>query len=358
MLRAVRSSLPRHHLLVANPTAQSGRSKRWIAEAVEQLELRGHSVELLYTEPEGRTVASLSQRLDAQAPPVDVVIYLGGDGTFAEVASGILQAKTPRPLGMLPSGTANDQGLSFGIRRGEIKRNIDIILAHHLTRLDVGRIHRLQAAGLVVDSSYFFDSCGWGIHPDILSTRNRQRIFVNRVPLLRQLYRDKAIYFTASMAKLIESYFSPVKFRAEIQADGATHSFEGLTDAIISSTPIYAGHWVLDRRAKPDDGLFEFAPIQGRRDWASKALRDLAASPIWQEQLDALGLRHAEGFQASHFEIELYRPEKGEIHAQVDGEEWGVGDRYRVEVLPQCLELITPADFVPPWQLAGETEPG
>jgi diacylglycerol kinase family enzyme len=189
-----------------------------------------------------------------------------------------------------------------------------------------------------------------GIHPDILATRNRHQRAVGRIPLIKHLYRGKAIYLTASLAKLLETYVAPVKFTCEVVADGQTHVLSGMTDVVISGTPIYAGHWVLDRRAEPDDGKFELVPFQGRRDWTSKALRDLAAHPIWQEQLDELGLRHAEGFSASRFDLDFYRPEKGELHAQVDGEEWGAGDRYRVEVLPRALALITPADFVPPWK--------
>jgi diacylglycerol kinase family enzyme len=281
---------------------------------------------------------------------VGTVVYLGGDGTFHDVACGILAASRRAPLGMLPSGTANDQGLSFGIRRGEIARNVSIIAAGHLTQLDVGWVERLGPDDTVTDASYFFDSVGWGINPDILVLRNRQRERVAKIPILRELYRDKMIYVSSSIAKLLQSYVEPVKFSCEVVADGVTHELSGLTDIIIGATPIYAGHWVMDRRAEPDDGKFEFCPMQGRRDWASKTLRDLAASPIWQEQLDKLGLEHAQNFSASHFTIALYRPEKTEVRAQVDGDEWGTGDRYRVEARPRALPLITPADFVPPWR--------
>ena len=338
-----------NYLLVANPTAQSGAALQWIEQALAIMKRRGMAVELLHTQPDGRTPAAVTERLD-QAPNVDVVVYLGGDGTFHEVAQGMLRAKRLRPLGMLPSGTANDQGLSFGINRGEIERNVGIIAASHLTMLDVGQVQRLGLDDAVVDETLFFDSCGWGIHPDILAARNRYRDLVGKVPLLRSVFRDKAIYVTASVAKLLESYWTPVKFRAEVTADGVHHVVDGLTDIIISATPIYAGGWVLDRRAEPDDGLFEFVPMLGRRDWASKTLRDLAASPVWQEQLDQLGLSHSEGFRASSFDIDLLRPEKIELHAQVDGEEWGTGDKYRVKVLANLLPVVTPADFVAPWK--------
>jgi diacylglycerol kinase family enzyme len=333
---------------VGNPTAQSGRARRWIDEAFAEMTRRAMHPELMRTEPEGRTVAKVRDRLNLGG--VDVVVCLGGDGTFHEVATGILQADQKLPLGMLPAGTANDQGLSFGIKRGEIARNVGIVQAGHITQLDVGRLERLDHDGRVTDETWFFDSCGWGIHPDILATRNRHRAVVSRVPLLREVYRDKAIYITATAAKLLESYVDAVKFTCEVVADGQKHRFEGMTDIVINNTAIYAGHWVASRRNEPDDGKFELAPFQGRRDWASKSLRDLANSPIWQEQLDGLGLAHAEGFSASRFELDLYRPERGEIHAQVDGDEWVAGDRYRIEVLPRMLPLITPAGFRPPWK--------
>jgi diacylglycerol kinase family enzyme len=337
-----------HHLLVANPTAQSGRAKRWVHEAMAELKRRHMSVERLDTLPAGRTVRAVRERLGQG--DVDVVIYLGGDGTFHEVATAILGSQHPVPLGMLPSGTANDQGRSFGIERGEIERNVGIIADGHITHLDVGRIERIDLFGSVTDSSSFFDSCGWGLQADILAARNKQRAVVKQIPLVRDLYRDKAIYVAASLAKLLETYARMSKYAADIVIDGQRHELKGVTDVIISNTAIYAGSWVLARDSQPDDGIFELIPMQGRRDWASKALRDLAISPVWQEQLDGLGVTHSQGFAGKDFDIELFHPEKGELLAQVDGEEWVAGNRYRVSLTQGALRLITPADFVPPWR--------
>jgi diacylglycerol kinase family enzyme len=335
--------------LVANPTAQSGRARRWIGETKQAMEAHGLSVETLETVPDRGTIALVTDKLNHD-DAIDVVVYLGGDGTFHEVATGILNARRKRPLGMQPAGTANDQGLSFGIERGEIERNVAVIAAGHLTQLDVGRIERLDHAGATLAESYFFDSCGWGLNPDILVLRNRQRAQVARIPLLRHIYRDKAIYIASSVGKLLQSYTEVIKFACDVVADGERHHLKGLTDIIISGTPVYAGHWVLDRHAEPDDGKFELAPMQGRRDWASKTLRDLAASPIWQEQLDHFGLTHSAGFTASCYELDFYHPERAGLTAQVDGEEWGRGDRYRVQVLPNVLPLITPSNFSAPWK--------
>ncbi|MBM4358212.1 MAG: hypothetical protein FJ096_08875, partial [Deltaproteobacteria bacterium] len=213
------------YLLVANPTAQSGRARERIDETLDVMRGRGMRVELCTTEPDRGTVSKVSARV--RRGGVDVVVYLGGDGTFHEVASGLLEASEDLgrtlPLGMLPGGTANDQGLSFGIERGETERNVAIVAEGHVTSLDVGLVEQLGMNDIVLASSYFFDSCSWGVSSDILALRNRHRSLVSEVPLLREIYRDKLVYFSATMTKLFETYVEPLKFRAEVTVDGTTH---------------------------------------------------------------------------------------------------------------------------------------
>ena len=49
-------------------------------------------------------------------------------------------AKERVALGMLPTGTANDQGKSFGLEAlpEALERNVEVIANGHETRLDVG----------------------------------------------------------------------------------------------------------------------------------------------------------------------------------------------------------------------------
>ena len=346
------------YLLVGNPTAQSGRAKGYLTQAVESLRNRGHEVELLHTEPAGRTMKLVTDAVEQRRP--DVVITFGGDGTFNEVATGLLATTGSGsagpgggiPLGMLPMGTANNQGRSLGLDAGPdaIETNLDVIVAGHVIQLDVGRIARLDARGDVSHESLFFDSVGWGMQPEILEQRNRDREVVKGIPVVRDLWRDQAVYAGATVAKLLESYVEPVKFTAVIVCEGTSHRYEGLTDLVISNTALYAGEWIVDRDSEPDDGLLELVPFQGRRDWLSKTIRDLVKLDLRQEDLDRIGVSHSEGFQGSHFEVELLRISKDQIATQVDGEVWSPGYRFVVNVVPQKLPLITPADFVPPWR--------
>src|SRR5690349_21743527 len=102
------------HLLVGNPTAQSGKNRERIERALSLMAEAGIQADLLPTLPAGKTIAAVRDALDAGAHRV--VIAMGGDGTFREVASGLFTSRRCNDvaLGMLPTGTANDQGKSFG----------------------------------------------------------------------------------------------------------------------------------------------------------------------------------------------------------------------------------------------------
>jgi diacylglycerol kinase family enzyme len=338
-------------LLVGNPTAQSGKAEARIQVALASLADHGLTADLMHTEPEGRTVESLRHRLDQPGSAIEIVVSLGGDGTFAEVAKGILAAKRLRKMGMLPSGTANNQGGSFGLSsdRTQIPDNVDVIQADHITHLDVGLVERLDEQGCATHQDLFFDCVGWGFSADVLQQRNRSRAFVQRIPLLREVYRDQALYAGAAIRKVMESWLEPTKFSALVVSNDVHHRLTALTDLIINNTPLYAGEWVLDRDTVPDDGRMELVQVKGRREMLSKVLRDFAHVPIWQEHLDALGVHHSEGFSAGSFELHFSRPGRFEVPSQLDGEEWVAGDHFRVQVQENRLPLLTPPEFVPPW---------
>ncbi len=340
-------------LLVGNPTAQSGKARGRIERALAGMRSRGWQAELLETLPGGATVGALQQRLDREED-LELVVYLGGDGTFAEAAKGVLAAQVLRPMGMLPSGTANDQGKSFGISSAEsaLQRNLTVMEEGHLTQLDVGRVGRIGPEGKVDLRDTFFHSVGWGMQPDILAQRNRDRAAVQAIPLLREIYRDQLVYAGAALEKLLESAVEPSKFDAFVTIDGARHHLPRLTDLVLNATPVYGGNWVLDRRSLPDDGYFELVPVAGRREWASKALMDLRNNPLREEDLHPLGVEHSASFQGTEFDVELvHSADEGQpVASQIDGEEWASGTRFLVSVLPVKLPVLTPADWVAPWR--------
>jgi diacylglycerol kinase family enzyme len=337
----------KRHLLFGNPSAQSGRAKEAIESASALLGAAGIEVVFVETEPAGRTPALVARAITERTP--DAVLALGGDGTFNEVARGILASGARVPLGMLPMGTANDQGRSFGLVPGRehVGDHVEVILAGHLTQLDVGRIEARDATGAVTASTHFFDSASFGFAPDILAARNRDRREVSRIPLLSLLYRDQAVYVGAALDRWLSSFVEPMKFACVVTADRFERSYVELTDLVVKATPIFAGAWVLDRRAEPDDGLFELVPVASRREWGSRIVGDLAKNPM---RPAILGLEPPEHLAAARFDIELLRAGETGVASQIDGEEWVRAFRFVIDVEARRLPLLTPAGFDPPWR--------
>lgn len=334
------------HLLVGNPTAQSGKNKERIDAALGLLKAAGIAADLLPTLPNGRTVAAVRDALAASPSPYACVIAMGGDGTFREVAAGLYTstARDATALGMLPTGTANDQGQSFGLSSdpAELARNVDVIRDAFETRLDVG-VYR--AGGPEAEPDYFFDSCGWGLSARVLAQRNKDRALVETLGPIKELYRDKAVYAGAFLKTFLESYVVNDKLTVVATLDGVRYEIEGLTDLIIKNTRVYAGAWVFDEKSRHDDGIFELVPFVGKRDWASKAIYDLKAIPLDQETLADLGLEHSQTLHARSIDLEIQAPAGGApLAAQVDGEEWVANPRVRIDVAARGLRLIIPRE--------------
>jgi diacylglycerol kinase family enzyme len=329
------------HLLVGNPTAQSGKNKERIERALDLLQNAGISAELLPTLPEGRTIRAVRDALDRGG--WSTVIAMGGDGTFREVAAGLYGSRRREEvaLAMLPTGTANDQGKSVGLEATPeaLARNVDVIRAAHETRLDAGIYTSGDRA-----PTCFFDSAGWGLSARVLAQRNVDRKVVEGLGPLKEIYRDHAVYAGAFLKTFLESYVVDDKLTVEATLDGERVVLDGLTDLVVKNTRVYAGAWVLDRTSRHDDGVFELVPFRGKRDWASKAIVDLDGNPLTHEMLSEIGIDHSKTLRASSMDLLITPPEGGApLAAQIDGEEWPADPRVRIEVVPRALRLIVPA---------------
>lgn len=329
-------------LLVGNPTAQSGKNQERIEQALALFAQHGVTASLLPTLPEGRTVAAVRDALDA-SPGWNVVVAMGGDGTFREVAAGLFisSARERVALGMLPTGTANDQGKSFGLSAAPeaLANNVAVIIGGARTPLDVG-CHREAGA---TEPTYFFDSAGWGLTARVLSQRNKDRVAVAEIGL-QEVYRDHAVYAGALLKTLLDSAFTEDRFDVEAFIDDQPIKLTGLTDLVVKNTRIYAGSWVLDKTSRPDDGAFELVPFRGKLDWASKAIVDLEGNPVTEELLNQVGIEHSKPIRASRMDLRFLEPRGGTpLAAQLDGEEWPLSLGVSIEVIPRGLTLIVPA---------------
>jgi diacylglycerol kinase family enzyme len=335
-------------VLVANPTAQSGKAAEWIRIARALLDEAKIAHRFVPTEPAGKTIDRVREVIDDGSR---VVIYMGGDGTFAEVAKGVFASKHPAScaMGMLPTGTANDQGKSFGLDSGPgaLERNVEVICAGATVGCDAGLLI-VERDLKEIHRDLFFDSFSVGLGAASLATRNRDRERVGRIPGLGAIYRDQLVYAGAVLQRLLESYVVDIKFDLDAVIDGVVHPFEGLVDLIVKNTKIFGGEWIFDPDTESDDGKLEMVPVVGRRDLGTKLIGGLRRSPVGLDDLAAVGIEHAAPIAGAKFELAI-RTAGGNLPAvQADGEELPSGDRYYIDVAPRALRLIVPREHVDP----------
>jgi len=94
--------------VITNPRAGHGDA---LQEIFETLGARpGSAVRSTESADEARTLAA-----QAGEAGFDVVVAAGGDGTISQVVEGILSARTPVTLGIVPLGTGNDLARTLGV---------------------------------------------------------------------------------------------------------------------------------------------------------------------------------------------------------------------------------------------------
>jgi hypothetical protein len=201
---------------------------------------------------------------------------MGGDGTFSEVARGLHASGRAEdiPLAMLPTGTANDQGRSFGLSADPTPSPATSPCSSRATRrastrarlraLDAARrggargaLLRLRGVGLLPARARAAQrgpqgdraACPWCARSGAISSCTRARCCA---PSSRATSKT-----TASTPRWCST--------------GKDHGWTRLTDLIVKGTRVYGGMWVLDPTSAHDDGAFEVVPFTGRRDWLSKA---------------------------------------------------------------------------------------
>lgn len=89
---------------IMNPYAGTRKACRYLADILTVFNRAGFEVTAYMTAGTGDAV----QAVAAHAADVDAVVCCGGDGTFNETISGILQSGADVPVGYIPAGSTND----------------------------------------------------------------------------------------------------------------------------------------------------------------------------------------------------------------------------------------------------------
>ena len=121
-------------LLIMNPAAGTKKANPHLPEILSVFGRAGYACTTLMTQKAGDGTEFAA----AYAGQTDLVVCIGGDGTFNEVISGVVRSGAQAPIGYIPAGSTNDFAASLGLPKNVIQAAQGIV-AGKPRSYDVGR---------------------------------------------------------------------------------------------------------------------------------------------------------------------------------------------------------------------------
>ena len=119
---------------VMNPMAGQRRANRFLVDIVAIFNRASYDVSMYMTAGSGDAARIVAEK----APEMDLVVCAGGDGTFNETVTGVLQSGADTPIGYIPCGSTNDFATSLRLSLNVLQAARDIAEGTPM-RYDVGQ---------------------------------------------------------------------------------------------------------------------------------------------------------------------------------------------------------------------------
>ena len=121
-------------LFIMNPFAGMRKANRQLADIVAIFNRADYETSVYMTACQGDAGRIARER----AAEVDVIVCAGGDGTFNETVSGVLESGADTPIGYIPCGSTNDFASSLHLPTNPVKA-AELIVQGGPKRYDVGK---------------------------------------------------------------------------------------------------------------------------------------------------------------------------------------------------------------------------
>ncbi len=119
--------------LIINPTAGTKQGKKYLADIVAYFGREGYISTVFVTQKRGDATGFV---LD-YAVEYDLIVCIGGDGTFNEVVAGLISGNIDVPIGYIPAGSTNDFAASLKLSSDIMQACRDIVEGEE-RKLDIG----------------------------------------------------------------------------------------------------------------------------------------------------------------------------------------------------------------------------
>ena len=278
-------------LIIHNPN--SGKKKdiyKTLKKSKSLFEYYGYNYHYIATKYSGHAKNIVKELTDT-----DLVISVGGDGTFNEIVSGNIERDKPIVLSHIPVGTTNDLRSLFGIGK-DILKNIESILTGSDKQIDI----------CMLNNKPFVYVSGFGKFVSLSYETPRQ---------------NKAKYgYLAYITSAIKDFFKDsYMYDIEFEVKGEKHKGK-YSLGIISNANRIAGINNFYKDVKLDDDTFEVL------------LCSIEKRSTMLKSLFKLGIKDITKVSG----VEIYRTNKFKIKFNnklkkpwtIDGEKYPSGDKY------------------------------
>jgi len=233
----------------------------------------------------------------------ELLVIVGGDGTFNECVNGMMQYEKRPVIGYIPAGTCCDIGMSLGLTKN-VEKALTNILENPTAKMDVVR----------TNDRYFCYVSGNGAFIDISYVTDSEL--------------KKRIGYLAYLIKGAEEIFTIPKMKMKIRHDNGDERGRYSLMLIINSKRVAGINMIY----KPtlDDGLVDVVLYKSFPPFNSIIYAVSMILPFWSTSL----IRR---FKSSKLEIKTNTKTRWNI----DGESGGTGNQY-IEVCQKAIEIIIP----------------
>ena len=220
-------------LFIVNPVAGRKVYKKVFPEMIQQFMEAGYLVTTYLTQS-----PSDAERYAALCgADYDRVVCLGGDGTFAQVVSGLRRCGKDMPVGYIPAGSSNDFGALHGLSTDLVTAAHDAVTGH-VKAVDLGTFNEkpfvyVAAFGAFVATSYVTPQ-------DLKNALGRPAYFLD---VMRELPRIKAEHM-------------------KVTANGQTYEGNYIFGAVTNNISVSGVVSLPEGTVVTDDGKFEVVLIE------------------------------------------------------------------------------------------------
>lgn len=290
-------------LLIMNPVAGVKKSNKYLTDIISRFSENDFEIQIQMTTKH----MGADKLAEKYAKGKDIVVCVGGDGTFNEMVSGLINSKIYPKIGYIPSGSTNDFANGLHISQNPLHAVEDIISGDSM-KLDAGSFN----------GRIFIYTASFGIFTK--ASYNTPRDLKNTLGYLA--------YILEGSKEIID--VQPVY----VKAKSKEHSVEGkyIFGAICNTKQIGGGLLKFnDETVNMCDGLLEVLLVKFPKNPAE----------IMQIIIDAKNGKYNSKMFDFFSAEEVTITSEDEIDWTIDGEYQKGSDKIKIKTLKGAISLIT-----------------